>query len=157
VPTIERDTPQRREGRGDSPDDHPATQRIRVAVCDDAFGMRALMRRWLERDGDIEVIASAASGAALLAAVARRLPEVVVLDLVLPDEDDPGALVDRLRALGAERVLLVSALPEPQLALRAALAGADAWVAKTADAAAIRAAVRSLCPRAAAVALPSYR
>ena len=70
----------------------PAT----VLIVDDNARFRARARRWLEAAG-YTVVAEAADGASALEAAARHRPEVVLLDIGLPDM---SGLVGR-RAPGA--------------------------------------------------------
>jgi CheY-like chemotaxis protein len=55
-----------------------------VLVVDDNPGFRARARRWLQ-DGGFAVVAEAADGAAALEAVRTHRPNVVLLDVHLPD------------------------------------------------------------------------
>jgi DNA-binding NarL/FixJ family response regulator len=55
-----------------------------VLIVDDSPGFRLRARRWLEADG-YEVVAEAADGASALAASRHHRPDVVLLDIELPD------------------------------------------------------------------------
>lgn len=57
-----------------------------ILVIDDHSGFRATARRMLERDG-WTVVGEAADGRSALAAVAELAPDVVLLDIGLPDVD----------------------------------------------------------------------
>jgi two-component system, NarL family, invasion response regulator UvrY len=117
---------------------------IRVVLCDDARTFPVLASRWLEAEGDVAVVATPQSAAELRAFLAEEDADVVVLDLVLPDVDDPGPVVRELRAVrpGAA-IVLCSSLAADRLAATAAELGADGWVHKANDPAAFRAAVRA--------------
>jgi two-component system nitrate/nitrite response regulator NarL len=67
-----------------------------VLIVDDHPGFRRLARRVLEAGG-FSVVGEAADGAEALPAVAALRPEVVLLDVVLPDTNG-FAVADRLRA-----------------------------------------------------------
>jgi DNA-binding NarL/FixJ family response regulator len=58
----------------------------RVLIVDDHVTFRATARRLLEAEG-FEVVGEAEDGASALEAVARLRPEVVLLDVQLPDMD----------------------------------------------------------------------
>jgi DNA-binding NarL/FixJ family response regulator len=58
----------------------------RVLIVDDHATFRATARRLLEAEG-YEVVGEAADGASALEAVARLRPDVVLLDVQLPDMD----------------------------------------------------------------------
>lgn len=69
---------------------------LHVVIVDDDRRFRALARRMLVADG-VEVVAEAADGTAALAGMARWQPDVVLLDIGLPDLDG----VEVARRLGA--------------------------------------------------------
>jgi DNA-binding NarL/FixJ family response regulator len=79
-----------------------------VLIVDDHSGFRASARRMLEASG-YAVIGEAADGAAAIAAVGELDPDLVLLDVQLPDSDG-FEVATRLRALGenAEIVLTSS-------------------------------------------------
>ena len=58
----------------------------RVLIVDDQLRFRATARRWLARGG-FDVVGEAADGADALEAVAQLRPDVVLLDVQLPDTD----------------------------------------------------------------------
>ena len=69
---------------GTAPCDHPAMPS--VLIVDDHASFRATARQLLEAEG-YEVVGEAGDGASALEAVARLRPEVVLLDVQLPDMD----------------------------------------------------------------------
>jgi DNA-binding NarL/FixJ family response regulator len=72
---------------GPSPVDHWGVgdaAPIRVLLCDDAEGFRALMRSSLADDPCIEVVGEAADGEAGVQATADLQPDVVLLDMSMP-------------------------------------------------------------------------
>ena len=99
---------------------------IRVLVADDHAVVRQGLRTFLELQEDIEVVADAADGAAALRAVAEHDPDVVLMDLVLPEVDG----VEAIRRISAERprtrvIALTSFLDDDKVfpAVRAGAAG----------------------------------
>jgi DNA-binding response OmpR family regulator len=100
-----------------------------VVVVEDAADLRFLVRMSLESAG-FEVVAEAATGEAGVAAALELRPDVVLVDLVLPDLDG-AELVRRLRGRLGDGVRLVvcSALPD-DVDGGALEAGADARVPK---------------------------
>ncbi len=108
----------------------------RVLVCDDSLGFPALVASWLRADDRFEHVGTAESGQELLKLAAATPADAVVLDLVLPDVENPGALVRDLRGLQPGiRVLLVSSLQAAELARAAEAAGVDGHLHKLTTAA----------------------
>jgi DNA-binding NarL/FixJ family response regulator len=117
--------------------------RIRVAVCDDAGAVKLFMQHVLEEEGDMHVVSTTSTGREALDDLARGRPDVLLLDLVLPDVADPGVLVRQLREQSPETaILLISNMPEHQLEREAGRLGADGWMAKAQKPEALREAVR---------------
>lgn len=90
---------------------------LRVLVVDDHPTFRRLVRRLLQAQG-LEVIGEAATGAAALSQSAALRPDIVLLDVLLPDVDG-FAVAERLSALpGAPAVLLTSSRAEADFGAR---------------------------------------
>ena len=116
---------------------------MRVAVCDDALAVKLFLRQVLEEDGDMEVVSATSTGREALEELARHQPHALLLDLVLPDVADPGALVRDLRRRSpATLIVLISYMPPSDLAQEAERLGADGWMAKAQKPGQLRAAVR---------------
>jgi AmiR/NasT family two-component response regulator len=70
---------------------------IRVLLAEDDNDTRAMISETLDKHGHI-VVAAAASGAEAIAAAAKHIPDVVVLDVHMPD----GSGIDAARAISKE-------------------------------------------------------
>jgi DNA-binding NarL/FixJ family response regulator len=116
---------------------------IRVLVCDDVKAFRALMRYTLQEDPGIEVVGEAADGVAAIDAAERLQPDVVLLDLTMPILDGIDAIPAVLRSAPGTRVVALSGWGADRMEERALEQGAVAYVEKTDDVHAIRAAVRA--------------
>jgi NarL family two-component system response regulator LiaR len=99
---------------------------IRVLVADDHAVVRQGLRTFLELQDDIEVVGDVADGRQALAAVAEHEPDVVLMDLVMPELDG----VEAIRRIAAERpatrvIALTSFLDDDKVfpAVRAGAAG----------------------------------
>jgi DNA-binding NarL/FixJ family response regulator len=100
-----------------------------VLIVDDHDGFRARVRRMLESDG-YAVVGEAADGAGCLAAVPRLQPDLVLLDLQLPDQSG-FAVADQLaRAPSPPAVVVVSTRDAADFAGLALRHGARGFVAK---------------------------
>ena len=65
---------------------------IRVLIVDDSRVNRTLLEQLMATDPDIEVVGRAADGAAAIRQVTENRPDVVTLDLEMPNVDGPGFL-----------------------------------------------------------------
>lgn len=98
-----------------------------MVVIDDSLGFPSLVRTWLHQDGRFEVVGMAPGAVRGRELVAELGPDVVLLDLVLPDAPDPVAVIAKLReAHPAAAIVLVSSLPPEHLLHAAKVTGADA-------------------------------
>jgi DNA-binding NarL/FixJ family response regulator len=117
---------------------------IRVAVCDDARAVKYFLRAVLEEEGDMEVVSTTSTGAEVLAAVGEAAPDILLLDLVLPDVTEPADLVRDLRERApAMAILLMSNMPVNRLQAEAERIGAEGWTPKAHKAELLRDAVRA--------------
>lgn len=104
---------------------------ISVAVCDDARAVKLFLRHVLEEEGDISVVSSTSTGQDALKELAQHRPDVLLLDLVLPDVPEPADLVARLREESPDTaIVLISNLPAFRLRAEAVRLGADGWTTK---------------------------
>ena len=109
-----------------------ATTRARVLLADDHALMRRLLRRAIEAHPQLELVAEAADGAEALALARSLAPDVVVLDLAMP-ELDGLQVAGSLRADLPDCAILVFSAFEAERAASAALAaGADRYLEKAA-------------------------
>lgn len=103
---------------------------IRVVIADDHVLVRRGFAEVLRETSDLNVVGEAASGDELLAYVRDHAVDVVVMDMNMPG---PGGL-DLVKSLKAEfpklPVLVLSAHPEDQYAVRVVRAGALGYLTK---------------------------
>jgi DNA-binding NarL/FixJ family response regulator len=104
-------------------------QRTTVLIVDDHAVFRSTARALLEFDG-FEVIGEASDGEAGLSAAQRLRPDVVLLDVRLPDIDGFAAAERLLAADGAPAVVLTSSSDDPLYPDCARRSGARGFVAK---------------------------
>jgi len=117
---------------------------IRVFLIDDHRVVRKGLRAFLESFADIEVVGEASSGEEVLNTIGRWLPEVAVIDLLMPGGMDGIELTKRVRRLAPNtQVVVLTAYTDGARVVAALRAGAIGYVRKDADPEVLLAAVRA--------------
>jgi DNA-binding NarL/FixJ family response regulator len=117
-------------------------ERIRVLVCDDVEGWRALLRFTLAEDPDIEVVGEAADGEEGVRAAEDLQPDVVLLDMQMPRMDGLSAIPRMRRRAPRTTIIGLSSHSAERMRGPSIAVGAHDYVEKTADLEDIRAAIR---------------
>jgi DNA-binding NarL/FixJ family response regulator len=145
-----------------STDEH--TQTIRVLIVDDHDLFRTGLASLLSSQPDIEVVAQASSGRAGVRLADEMRPDVVLMDLRMPDLEGPEATREILERDPNMRVVALTVVSESAAVSAAMEAGACGFLAKDTAIDGITAAVRAaaqggawLSPRAAEVVLGRIR
>jgi DNA-binding NarL/FixJ family response regulator len=117
---------------------------IRVLLADDQVLVRAGFRLLLESAGDIAVIGEAANGGVAVALAREHAPDVVLMDLHMPEVD--GVTATRLIAgdpdLAATRVVVLTTFDDEETVFAALRAGASGFLVKDVEPAELLQAVR---------------
>jgi DNA-binding NarL/FixJ family response regulator len=116
---------------------------IRVVVVDDHPVVREGLARYLGRDPELSVEASLGTAAELLRSLHTH-PDVVLLDMHLPDMAGPEAVKAALREAPGTRVLALSSFAEPDLVEAAFAAGVSGYLMKDVEPQALRLALKSV-------------
>lgn len=106
--------------------------KISVIIADDHVLVRQGIRRFLESAGDIEVLAEAGDGLELLRKLAQVSPDVVLLDLHMPQMTGIEAAQRIKRDYPRVRILVLTADDTVPQVLALLKTGADGYVLKTA-------------------------
>ncbi len=117
---------------------------LRVLVVDDHPMVREGLRSMLDADG-IEVAGEAGSGADAVQRAGELAPDLVLLDLELPDMDGLSVLARLKETHPQIPVLVVTMHEDPQRVRRAVQAGAAGYVLKGVDRQELLAGVRVVC------------
>jgi DNA-binding NarL/FixJ family response regulator len=130
---------------------------IRVLIADDHEIVRRGLRAVLELDPALEVVGDAATGMQAVRLAHRLRPDVVVMDLVMPELDGVAATEVIRRELPDTKVLVLTSMLEDASVTGAVRAGAIGYLLKDTSAAELRRAIKSaaegqlqLSPRVAA-------
>jgi two-component system chemotaxis response regulator CheB len=105
---------------------------LRVMVVDDAIVVRGLIARWVEAESGLQVVASLRNGREAIEQVERADPDVVILDVDMPDTDGITALPRLLAKKRDLVVIMASTLTRrnAEISLRALALGAADYIPK---------------------------
>jgi DNA-binding NarL/FixJ family response regulator len=117
--------------------------RPRVLLADDYPGMVKAVWRLLALDCD--VVGSVADGGALLEAAQRLQPDVIVLDLNLPNVHGLEACRQITHLHPEMKVIVFTAVIDPAVRERTLAVGASAFVSKLASVEDLRSAIKRVC------------
>lgn len=105
-------------------------RRIRVLVADDHEPFRRAFAHLLSLDADIDVVGEAATGREACDLAAELHPDVVFLDLLMPEMDGAEATREIKRQLPDTRVIILSVFDQEASIRRGLAAGADRYLTK---------------------------
>jgi len=105
---------------------------IRVLVVDDHAVVREGLRAFLELQEGIEVVGEAADGREAVEAAARLRPDVILMDLVMPQLDGIGAMRTLRESVPEARVIVLTSFLDDDKLLPALRLGAAGYLLKNA-------------------------
>jgi two-component system, NarL family, response regulator NreC len=105
---------------------------IRVLLVDDHAVVRSGLRRVLEAEDDIEVVAEAGDMRNAVFEARAHKPDVIVMDVVMPDASGIEATPAVLKEAEDAKVLMLSMQDDPRYVREAFAAGANGYVLKEA-------------------------
>jgi len=120
---------------------------IRVLVVDDIPETRDHLTKLLGFESDIDVVGSAASGREALEMAARLSPDVVLMDINMPDMDGIAATEQLSSAVPAAAVVMMSVQGEADYLRRSMLAGAREFLVKPFSSDELTASIRQVSAR----------
>ncbi|KIH77789.1 two-component system, chemotaxis family, response regulator CheY [Geoalkalibacter ferrihydriticus] len=102
---------------------------LKILIVDDALFMRNLLRGVLEGGGH-QVVGEAGDGAAAVQSYRDLRPDLVMMDIVMPDKTGIQALREIMAEDPAARVVICSALGQDALVMEAVQGGARDFIVK---------------------------
>lgn len=117
---------------------------IRVLLVDDHALVREGFRRILDDEPGITVVAEASGGAEAIARHRALEPDVVVMDLAMPEINGLHAAIEMLRHRPDTRILILSMHADPHYVRNALDAGVTGYILKNANETELTRAVRAV-------------
>ena len=105
---------------------------IRVVLVDDHALVRQGFRRILEDDPELTVVGEASNGTDAIALVKKTDPDVVVMDMAMPEMSGLHATMEIIKQRPGTKVLILSMYSDEQYVRNALDAGAKGYILKSA-------------------------
>ena len=105
---------------------------IRVVLVDDHALVRQGFRRILEDDPELTVVGEASNGTDAIALVKKTDPDVVVMDMAMPEMSGLHATMEMIKQRPGTKVLILSMYSDEQYVRNALDAGAKGYILKSA-------------------------
>ncbi len=102
---------------------------MKVLIVDDAAFMRLTIKTMLENNG-IEVVGEASNGIEAIQKFKQLKPDIVTMDITMPDMDGIDALKAILATDPNAKVVMISAMGQEILVREAILNGAKSFIVK---------------------------
>ena len=118
--------------------------RIRVLIADDQRVVREGLGMLVSLIDEVEVVGSASNGAEAVRLAEAHHPDVILMDLRMPDVDGVTATADLRQRLPGARVLVLTTYADDAAILSALRAGAAGYLTKDASAEQIETAIRAV-------------
>jgi two-component system, NarL family, response regulator NreC len=119
-------------------------KKLRIILADDHTILRQGVRALIEAQPDMEVVAEAADGAEAIEQARQQLPDVVVMDIGMPEMDGAQATASLKRELPQIKVLALTVQEDTGYLSQMLKAGASGYVLKRAAAADLINAIRTV-------------
>jgi NarL family two-component system response regulator LiaR len=117
---------------------------IRILIADDHTLMRQGLRQLCEGLGGFTVVAEAEDGAQAVALARTAQPDVILMDIVMPDVDGVEAIRRIMHERPAARIIALTMYRQEQYMLDAIRAGARGYLLKTVEARDLIAAIEAV-------------
>ena len=121
---------------------HVNGDRIRVLIVDDHAMVRSGLGAFLQSAPDLELVGEACDGAEAIRMCAELCPDVVLMDLVMPNVDGPEAIGVITERQPEVRIIALTSFPEEDLVQKALQAGALSYLLKNIGVAELATAIR---------------
>ncbi|NLG88844.1 MAG: response regulator [Clostridiaceae bacterium] len=103
---------------------------ISFVIVDDAVFMRTIIRKMIEQVEGYTVVGEASNGREAIEAAKKYQPDIMTLDITMPEMDGIVAVPEILKASPNTRIIMVSAMGQQSMVIEAIKMGAKDFVIK---------------------------
>ncbi|MFP4589263.1 MAG: response regulator [Candidatus Acetothermia bacterium] len=112
---------------------HEGGDTVKLVIVDDHRVVRSGVKALIATEPDLEVIGEAADGREAVAKIKSRNPDVVLMDLVMPERDGVEATKEIVKLNHAPEILILTSFSEEERIIQAIKAGASGYLIKDAS------------------------
>ncbi|MCH5262495.1 MAG: response regulator transcription factor [Lachnospiraceae bacterium] len=116
----------------------------KVMIADDHSLIREGIKQLLEFDGSIEVVSEAANGVECLDKLEHHIPDILLLDINMPEKNGLEVLDEIKKKEYDVKVLILTVHNELEYLLRAVDIGVDGYILKDSESAELKRAIQSI-------------
>ncbi len=103
---------------------------VTFVVVDDAVFMRTIIRKMIEQVEEYKVLGEASNGRDAIEAAAKFQPDIMTLDITMPELDGIQAVPEIMKVSPKTRIIMVSAMGQQSMVIEAIKMGAKDFVIK---------------------------
>lgn len=108
-------------------------EQIKFVIVDDAVFMRTLIKRMIEENTDYVIVGEGANGYEAIEQAKKHQPDIITLDITMPEMDGIMAIKEILVACPKTKVIMVSAMGQQSMVIDAIKMGAKDFIVKPFD------------------------
>ncbi|EMS73352.1 response regulator [Ruminiclostridium cellobioparum] len=108
-------------------------EELKFVVVDDAVFMRTLIKRMIEENTNYVVVGEGANGHEAIAQAKKLLPDIMTLDITMPEMDGIMAIQEILNVSPKTKIIMVSAMGQQSMVIDAIKMGAKDFIVKPFD------------------------
>lgn len=105
-------------------------KKISFVIVDDAVFMRTIIKKMIEQVDGYTVLGEAANGREAIEAAKKYQPDIMTLDITMPEMDGIVAVPEILKESPQTRIIMVSAMGQQSMVIEAIKMGARDFVIK---------------------------
>jgi two-component system, chemotaxis family, chemotaxis protein CheY len=117
---------------------------LTFVIADDALFMRAVLKKMLEENEGFTVVGEAANGYQAIEQAGLKKPDVLTLDITMPEMDGIHAVKGIKKASPKTKIIMVSAMGQQTMVIEAIMAGASDFVVKPFEKSRVMQAIRDV-------------